>query len=53
MSYPDLGEKLSLSLSNVVNARRAMTEDTSFWSRTRNFLEKANSPSSWALPSPH
>ena len=34
MSLPDLGEKLSLSLTNVVNARRAMTEDTSFWSRT-------------------
>jgi len=45
MSYPDLGEKLSLSLSAVVNARRQMTEDTSFWSRTRNFFGKKELPS--------
>lgn len=44
MSHPDLGEKLSLSITNVVNARRAMTEDTSFWSRTRNFFGKSELP---------
>jgi len=44
MSHPDLGEKLSLAITNVINARRSKTEDTSFWSRTRNFFLKSELP---------
>lgn len=37
---PDLGTSLITSLNAVVLARREMREDTSFWSRTRDFFGK-------------
>lgn len=44
MSKPDLGENLSRALSAVIDARRQMTEDTSFWSKTKHFFGKKELP---------
>ena len=44
MSKPDLGESLVTSLSAVINARRQMTEDNSFWTKTKHFFGKKELP---------